>query len=214
MRPSSRSGARRVLTLALLSVAALSACRRKPVAAPAPEPAPAGTPTVDSTAIRDSIERARLQREAELARQRAYDDSVRRANETASSASEQTALRNTITALIHFDFDRSELRDDARSTLDAKIPVLLANPDVNIRIAGHTDERGSTEYNLALGQRRAASAKRYLTERGVTAGRIETVSFGEERPASDGHDESAWAQNRRGEFEVSAGGTRLNRPRS
>ena len=213
MTSYSRFAARPILTLALFSVAVIAACRRKPEAAPAPEPTPQAAPAIDSTAIRDSIERARRQREADLARQRAYDDSVRRANEMASSSSEQTALRNTITAVIHFDFDRSDLRDDARATLDAKVPLLLANPDVNIRIAGHTDERGSTEYNLALGQRRAATAKRYLAERGVTAGRVETVSFGEERPVTDGHDESAWAQNRRDEFEVSGGGTRLNRPR-
>jgi peptidoglycan-associated lipoprotein len=191
----------------------LSACRRKPEPAPAPAPAPA-TPTVDSTAIRDSLERLRQQREAELARQRAYDDSVRRANEARSASAEQTAIRNTITAVIHFDFDRSDLRDDARATLDAKVPLLLANPDVNIRVAGNTDERGSTEYNIALGQRRAASAKRYLTERGVPEGRIETVSFGEERPVANGSDESAWAQNRRDDFEITGGGSRLTRPRS
>ena len=213
MPRSSRSAVRPAVVFVVLSVAMLSSCRRKPEAAPAPEPAPA-PPTIDSTAIRDSLERLRLQREAELARQRAYDDSVRRANEAMSTSAEQTNIRNTITAVIHFDFDRSELRDDARSTLDAKVPLLLANPDVNIRVAGHTDERGSTEYNVALGQRRAASAKRYLTERGVPAGRIETVSFGEERPAADGHDESAWAQNRRDEFEITGGGGRLTRPRS
>lgn len=211
-RPS-RSAVRPAVTLVLCSLAMLSACRRRPEAAPAPEPAPA-PPAIDSTAIRDSLERLRLQREAELARQRAYDDSVRRANEVASSSADQNAMRNTITAVIHFDFDQSELRDDARATLDAKVPILVANPDVSIRVAGHTDERGSTEYNVALGQRRAASAKRYLTERGVAAGRIETVSFGEERPAASGQDESAWAQNRRDEFEISAGGGRLNRPRS
>jgi peptidoglycan-associated lipoprotein len=214
MTRSSRSAARLVVTLAILSVAMLSACRRKPEAAPTPEPAPPPAPVVDSAAIRDSLERLRQQREAELARQRAYDDSVRRANEVASSSAEQTSLRSSITAVIHFDFDRSELRDDARATLDAKVPVLLANPDVNIRVAGHTDERGSTEYNVALGQRRAASAKRYLTERGIPAGRIETVSFGEERPAANGSDEAAWAQNRRDEFEIASGGGRLTRPRS
>ena len=212
MRPSSRATSRSAVVLAVASLVIVGACRKKPEPAPAPAPAPA--PTVDSAAIRDSIARAQAEREAALARQRAYDDSVRRANEAASAASEQTALRNSITAVIHFDFDRSDLRDDARATLDAKIPVLLANPDVTIRVAGHTDERGSTEYNIALGQRRAASAKRYLMERGVNASRIETVSFGEGRPVSDGHDEDAWAQNRRDEFEITAGGSRLNRPRT
>ncbi len=171
-------------------------------------------PTVDSAAIRDSIARAQAARDAALARQRAYDDSVRRANEAAAAAGDQTGLRNTVTAVVHFDFDRSELRDDARATLDAKVPVLMANPDLTIRVAGHTDERGSVEYNIALGQRRAASAKRYLTERGIAATRIETVSFGEGRPVADGHDENAWAQNRRDEFEITAGGSRLNRPRT
>jgi peptidoglycan-associated lipoprotein len=194
------------------SVTLVGACKKKPEVAPAPAAAPA--PTIDSTAIRDSIARAQADREAALARQRAYDDSVRRANAAASAAAEQTELRNTITTVIHFDFDKSDLRDDARAALDAKIPVLVANPDVNIRIAGHTDERGSVEYNIALGQRRAASAKRYLTERGIAANRIETVSFGEGRPVAEGHDESAWAQNRRDEFEITAGGTRLNKPRT
>jgi len=198
----------------LATVIVLGACKKKPETAPEPVATPAATPAVDSAAIRDSIARAQAARDAALARQRAYDDSVRRANEAAAAAGEQTGLRNTVTAVIHFDFDRSELRDDARATLDAKIPVLMANPDLNIRVAGHTDERGSVEYNIALGQRRAASAKRYLTERGVAANRIETVSFGEGRPVSDGHDEDAWAQNRRDEFEITAGGSRLNRPRT
>jgi peptidoglycan-associated lipoprotein len=198
----------------LATVIVLGACHKKPETAPEPVATPAATPAVDSAAIRDSIARAQAARDAALARQRAYDDSVRRANESAAAAGEQTGLRNTVTAVIHFDFDRSELRDDARSTLDAKIPLLMANPDVTIRVAGHTDERGSVEYNIALGQRRAATAKRYLTERGVAANRIETVSFGEGRPVSDGHDEDAWAQNRRDEFEITAGGSRLNKPRT
>lgn len=204
----------RSISIALLASAiVLGACHKKPETNPTPAPAPAA-PTVDSAAIRDSIARAQAARDAALARQRAYDDSVRRANEAAAAAGEQTGLRNTVTAVIHFDFDRAELRDDARATLDAKIPVLMANPDVNIRVAGHTDERGSVEYNIALGQRRAATAKRYLTERGVAANRVETVSFGEGQPISNGHDENAWAQNRRDEFEITAGGTRLNRPRT
>lgn len=210
MTASPRAAGRSLAAILLASATVLGACHKKPEVAPAP--APAAAPTIDSTAIRDSIARAQAARDAALARQRAYDDSVRRANEAASAASEQTELRNTITAVIHFDFDKSDLRDDARASLDAKVPVLQANPDVNLRIAGHTDERGSVEYNIALGQRRAASAKRYLTERGIAANRIETVSFGEGRPVAEGHDESAWAQNRRDEFEITSGGARLNRP--
>ena len=100
-----------------------------------------------------------------------------------------------------------------QATLDAKVPVLNANPDVKIRIAGHTDERGSDEYNLALGQRRAASVRRYLVARGVAEGRFEVTSFGEQRPAAPGEGEDAWSKNRRAEFEIIAGdrkSTRLN----
>src|SRR6185312_14892320 len=97
----------------------------------------------------------------------------------------------------------------ARATLDAKIAALSANPDVKLRVAGNTDDRGSDEYNLALGQRRAASAKRYLTDHGITADRIDVISYGEERPVATGEDEAAWSQNRRDEFEITAGGDNL-----
>lgn len=213
MTAQPRSAGRSISVVMVASAMIVGACHKKPEVAPAPvQQAPA--PAVDSTAIRDSIARAQAARDAALARQRAYDDSVRRANEAAVAAGEQMGLKNTITAVIHFDFDKSDLRDDARAALDAKVPVLTANPEVTIRIAGHTDERGSVEYNIALGQRRAASAKRYLTERGIAATRIETISYGEGRPVSDGHDENAWAQNRRDEFEMTAGGAHLNKPGS
>jgi peptidoglycan-associated lipoprotein len=114
--------------------------------------------------------------------------------------------------VITFDFNKADLRPDARAALDAKIPILLANSNVTIRIAGHADERGSSEYNLALGQRRAAMAKRYLVERGVAEGRIETTSFGEERPICTESNETCWSQNRRDEFEITAGGPMLRRP--
>jgi peptidoglycan-associated lipoprotein len=83
--------------------------------------------------------------------------------------------------------------------------VLTQNTGIRIRISGHTDNRGSDEYNLALGQRRAAAAKRYLTDRGIDGGRIEIVSFGEERPKCTSDDESCWSDNRRDEFEITVG---------
>jgi peptidoglycan-associated lipoprotein len=107
-----------------------------------------------------------------------------------------------ITASVFFDFDKSDVRSDAQATLDAKIPYLQANPGMRIRIEGNTDERGSDEYNLALGQRRAASAKKYLVDHGIDAGRIDIVSYGEERPICKDHDESCWSQNRRDEFHI------------
>ena len=87
-----------------------------------------------------------------------------------------------ITAPIYFDFDKSDIRPDAAATLDRKIPWLQANPGMRIRIEGNADNRGSDEYNLALGQRRAASARQYLADHGIDAGRFDLVSYGEERP--------------------------------
>ena len=207
----------RVLTLvlAMSAVVVVDACRKAP--APPPEP----TVTEDTAALRrareDSIRSAneRAAAAAEEARRRAAQDSIDRARameEEGRRASEM--LRSTLSAAIMFDFDKSDLRDDARMALDAKIPILLANANVTIRVAGHADERGSSEYNLALGQRRAATAKRYLVERGVAESRVETTSFGEERPVCTDSNESCWAQNRRDEFEMTAGGPTLMRPRN
>jgi peptidoglycan-associated lipoprotein len=185
-------------------VVSLDGCKRPQVETPGPRTTSSADTSFRQGATRDSI--------AERIRQQAIDDSIR--NARAMGAREADALRNTLREVIHFDFDESDLRDDARSRLEAKLPILLANPGVMLRISGHADERGSDEYNLALGQRRAAAAKRYLTERGVADGRIETVSFGEEQPVAAGGDEASHAANRRAEFEITGGGDRLARPRS
>jgi peptidoglycan-associated lipoprotein len=107
-----------------------------------------------------------------------------------------------ITGPIYFDFDKSDIRPDAAATLDRKIPWLTANPGMRIRIEGNADERGSDEYNLALGQRRAASAKKYLVEHGIDAGRFDLVSYGEERPVCTDHNEDCWQRNRRDDFVI------------
>jgi peptidoglycan-associated lipoprotein len=101
---------------------------------------------------------------------------------------------------IYFDFDKYNLRDDAKRTLEGNAKVLMANPRARIVIEGHCDERGTTEYNLALGERRASTARDYLIRLGVAASQISIISYGEERPVSLGHDEDSWATNRRGEF--------------
>ena len=103
---------------------------------------------------------------------------------------------------IYFDFDKSELKPEARAVLDKKAAWLKAHPDYSVRIEGHCDERGTNEYNLALGERRANVAMKYLNALGISSGRISTVSYGEERPADPGHNEAAWSQNRRDEFKV------------
>lgn len=99
---------------------------------------------------------------------------------------------------VFFDFDRSDIRRDQVETLEKQAAWLRRYPGVTIVIEGHADERGTREYNLALGERRANSHKDYLVSLGVDPGRIETISYGKERPAVLGSNESAWAQNRRG----------------
>lgn len=117
-----------------------------------------------------------------------------------------------VQAMVHFDFDRADIRSDDRAILDRKAEILGANGGLRLRIAGHADERGSDEYNLALGNRRAVAVKTYLANKGIDGSRLELVSYGEEQPLAGGHDEDAWAQNRRAEFEVTAGGVNLRMP--
>jgi peptidoglycan-associated lipoprotein len=105
---------------------------------------------------------------------------------------------------VYFEFDSFSLTSESRSILDRHVQWLQSNSSVKVQVEGHCDERGTTEYNLALGDRRAGSVREYLISKGVTAARVQTISYGEERPVSTGSTEMAWAQNRRAEF-VSAG---------
>lgn len=109
------------------------------------------------------------------------------------------ALRDVRT--IYFDFDSSEIRAESRDVLMAHARYLANNTATDVVLKGHTDERGTTEYNLALGERRAQAVQRYLSVNGVSRDRVETVSYGEERPAMSGSGEEAYAQNRRVEIE-------------
>jgi peptidoglycan-associated lipoprotein len=202
-----------MLVVAGFTVAAVSAA----CGGSQPQTAPTPVANADSTA---AAERAR-QDSIEAARQ----DSIRRAQEDNDRISRQRSadslaaiarttdeVKAMLAAMIHFEFDRATLRADDTGALDDKIKILQANPNLHIRISGHCDERGSDEYNLALGNRRATAAKQYLVSHGIDASRIETVSYGEERPLAQGHDESSWSQNRRDEFEVTAGGDALVKP--
>jgi peptidoglycan-associated lipoprotein len=101
---------------------------------------------------------------------------------------------------IYFDYDRSELKPEARAVLTKKAAWLRENSGYSIKIEGHCDERGSTEYNLALGERRADAAAKFLSALGVSSSRISTVSMGEENPVDSRSNETAWAKNRRDEF--------------
>lgn len=108
---------------------------------------------------------------------------------------------------IYFDTDRSEIRADQRATIQANAAWLRDHPTVRILVEGHCDERNTREYNMALGDRRARSTKDYLISLGIDAARIETISYGEERPAVQGTGEAVWQQNRRAEFVAVASGS-------
>ena len=103
---------------------------------------------------------------------------------------------------VYFDFDQFTLSADARKTLGDNAKYLQANSAVQVVIEGHCDERGSDEYNLALGESRALAAKNYLVSLGINAKRLSVISYGEEKPAVQGHNENAWAKNRRAEFKA------------
>ena len=111
---------------------------------------------------------------------------------------EETAVAGLKDA--YFDFDDASLREDAKAALDGNAKYLEAHSSANVVIEGHCDERGSVEYNLALGEKRARAAKDYLTSYGINASRLTTISYGKERPFDTGHTEEAWAQNRRAHF--------------
>lgn len=115
--------------------------------------------------------------------------------------------------VIHFDYDQDLIKPEDRPILDRKAEIMKANPAVRVRISGHADSRGSDEYNLVLGNKRALAARQYLIGRGIDGGRIDVTSFGEERPVDPAENEAAWARNRRAEFEITAGGDRLVAPR-
>jgi peptidoglycan-associated lipoprotein len=115
---------------------------------------------------------------------------------------EKEAQRQGALADVYFDFNRYNLSSEAQKKLEKTADWLIKSPATNILIEGHCDERGTQEYNLALGQRRAASVQSYLQSLGVNATRMDTVSYGEERPADPRHNEEAWAKNRRAHFTI------------
>ena len=121
------------------------------------------------------------------------------ASSASSSAAEKTPAEKLaqVGDTVNFDFDSAELTVSARSTLNRQAAFLSLNPDLMIVIEGHADERGTREYNLALGDRRATAVRDYLVAKGINSARVRTVSYGKERPAVAGSDESAWAKNRR-----------------
>jgi peptidoglycan-associated lipoprotein len=200
-----------LVLLGWAAMAVAAACGgNPPPAATTPQGPNADSMAAEEQRRRDSIAQAeaesRAREEAERNRQRRIADSL------AALGQSTAAVRTLLATMIHFDYDKALIRAGDAAVLDQKVAILQANPALRIRISGHCDERGSDEYNLALGNRRATAAKQYLVSHGIDPSRIETVSYGEERPLAPGHDEEAWAQNRRDEFEILSGGENLKQP--
>ena len=185
-----------------------------PPPSPDPDPDSLAAAQVEAQQVRDSIaaEQA-VQDSVQRDSQRIAADERRVREDSLATVREETNnVRDLLARRVHFDFDRSNVSPDDAAILDEKLAVLQRNPNLRIRVTGHCDERGSDEYNLALGNRRALAAKRYLTDRGIAESRIATSSMGEERPIAMGANEGAWGQNRRDEFTIVSGGGTLKMP--
>ena len=174
-----------VTVIMLLSILVLWGCPKKAEVTTSPEPqketAPSVAPAKEQPAAEQKTEPTKEEVKPETANERA----------AAASAGLQP---------IYFDFDKSFIRDDARPVMKANAEWLKANPNVKIRIEGNCDERGTKEYNQALGQRRATSAKKYLTDLGISAKRISLISYGKEKPVCSEHTEDCWQKNRRDDY--------------
>jgi peptidoglycan-associated lipoprotein len=175
-------------TLTLAAVALVVACSPKP--APEPPPAaPAATPTPTVVTLEPTPAPT-------------PKPTPRSAEEDIKAMSLDRV--SSYLKPVFFDYDKADLRADARDVLAANAAWLKSHSTILFTIEGHSDERGTAQYNLALGDRRANSAKEYLVSLGIDAGRVKTVSYGKERPFATGHDEDSWAKNRRGHFVVTA----------
>ncbi len=173
-------------SITLAAVAFVVACSSKPPAAPmpAPTPAPVSTPTVVTVEpVATPTPKPTPKIDADI--------SGRSINELSGM------LKPAF-----FDYDKADIRGDSRDVLATNATWLKKYPSVQFTIEGHTDDRGTAQYNLALGDRRANAAKDYLVSLGVDASRVKTVSYGKERPFATGHDEDSWQKNRRAHFVV------------
>ena len=137
---------------------------------------------------------------AQEAAQQAADEAAAVAQELAQQQQQAQDAAQALAHLIYFDFDQSTIKAEFRTALNGHAAYLSQNPTAKIVLEGHADERGTREYNIALGERRGNAVSRYLVVQGVSVDAIEVVSFGEERPVNSGHDSASWAENRRVEI--------------
>ena len=190
--------ARNLIPLAIILTLGVGVACKKPAPAPVEptpvaEPAPV-TPDADAQKRADE-EAARLKAEADA-------EAARKAAAAAEMARQEKFKNDAEAALkdINFDFDKSDIREMDKTKLQAIADFLKAYPDAKIQIAGNCDERGTVEYNLALGERRAHAAQNYLTGLGVDEARLSSISYGKEKPEAQGHDEESWLVNRNCQF--------------
>ncbi|MGE3956348.1 MAG: peptidoglycan-associated lipoprotein Pal [Vicinamibacterales bacterium] len=190
-RPGTTS-ALMVLTLLTLAIAACGG-KKPPVARPAPPPPATGA----ATATRPPAPPSPVNEPVVVPPEPVRDERI-------ASSSLDDLNRNSPLKPAFFDYDSSELSAEAQRALTENAGLLRQNPNWTVTIEGHCDERGTAEYNLALGERRAVAAHAYLVSLGIPADRLRTVSYGKEFPFDPGHDESAYAKNRRAHFVITA----------
>lgn len=182
--------------LVIAGLMCVASCAKKPVVSE-----PAVTPAAEEEA---EAKRLAAEREARAAQKALEEERLReeRLREQAMLRKEMAERERFLNEDIHFEFDKSRLLSEAKEILKVKAKWLRAHPDVSAIIEGHCDERGTNEYNIALGDRRAHSAKGFLIDLGIAEERLTPISYGEERPVDPGHNEKAWAKNRRAHFVI------------
>ena len=186
----------KAMLIAVLATTTLAACHKKtpPVARPTPPPAAtAGT----TTPARPPAPPEPVVEPPVVPPEPVRDDAI-------SSASLDDLNKNSPLQPVYFELDSADLSPTAQKALDANAALLKKYPTWAVTVEGHCDERGTAEYNLALGERRAIAARAYLVSLGISADRLRTVSYGKEFPFDPGHDESAWSKNRRAHFVITA----------
>ncbi len=201
-----RSLIRTLSCVASLTLAGIAGCHHAPPpAALTPAFTTTGANVNDDRAARDRAAADAARRDS-IARANARADSLRRAAAAGRTADD---ARRALLQPVHFGFDHDEILSSETALLERKVEILRDNPNLQVRIEGNADDRGSDEYNLALGMRRAAAVERYIQERGIPANRMTTASNGLERPVCTEHEESCWSQNRRDEVVITAAGDHL-----
>ena len=163
-------------TFTSFAIAVLAGCASQSTPESSPAPAPAPTASASTSSARST------------------------SNTNVTATPTRTSYAMPAARSVYYEFDKAEIKTEGVKTIEANSQYLRAHPEVKVKVEGNADERGSREYNLALGQRRADAVMKRMTILGIPADRIETVSFGKEKPKATGHDESAWSENRRSDI--------------